>query len=66
MNTPTTVRVWESEFAVYRKIWQSHVLLAFVQPLLAFHRGRDVGGLRQLSGNGHTTFPVRGRSGAGA
>ena len=34
MSTPATVRVWESEFAVYRKVWQSHLLLAFVQPLL--------------------------------
>jgi lipooligosaccharide transport system permease protein len=34
MSTPTVVRVRESEFAVYRKIWTSHVLLAFVQPLL--------------------------------
>lgn len=34
MTTPTTLRVWESEFAVYRKIWRSHALLAFVQPLL--------------------------------
>ena len=34
MSTPTTIRVWESEFAVYRKIWTSHLLLAFVQPLL--------------------------------
>jgi len=34
MSTPTTIRVWESEFAVYRKIWKSHALLAFVQPLL--------------------------------
>ena len=34
MATPTAVRVWESEFAVYRKVWTSHVLLAFVQPLL--------------------------------
>jgi lipooligosaccharide transport system permease protein len=34
MSTPTTIRVWESEFAVYRKVWQSHLLLAFVQPLL--------------------------------
>jgi lipooligosaccharide transport system permease protein len=34
MSTPTTIRVWESEFAVYRKVWRSHVLLAFVQPLL--------------------------------
>jgi lipooligosaccharide transport system permease protein len=34
VSTPTIVRVWESEFAVYRKVWHSHVLLAFVQPLL--------------------------------
>ena len=34
MSTPTTIRVWESQAAVYRKIWHSHVLLAFVQPLL--------------------------------
>ena len=34
MGTPTTIRVWESEFAVYRKVWQSHLVLAFVQPLL--------------------------------
>lgn len=34
MSTPTTLRVWESELAVYRKVWKSHVLLAFVQPLL--------------------------------
>lgn len=34
MSTPTIVRVWESEFAVYRKVWRSHALLAFVQPLL--------------------------------
>ena len=34
MATPTIVRVWESEFAVYRKTWTSHVVLAFVQPLL--------------------------------
>ena len=34
MTTPTTLRVWESELAVYRKVWRSHALLAFVQPLL--------------------------------
>ena len=34
MSTPTTIRVWESQAAVYRKVWHSHVLLAFVQPLL--------------------------------
>ena len=34
MSTPTIVRIWESEFTVYRKVWQSHLLLAFVQPLL--------------------------------
>ncbi len=46
MGTPTTVRVWESEFAVYRKVWQSHLLLAFVQPLLyLLGIGLGVGGL---------------------
>jgi lipooligosaccharide transport system permease protein len=34
MSTPTAVRVWEAEFAIYRKLWRSHALLAFVQPLL--------------------------------
>jgi len=34
VSTPTAIRVWESEFAVYRKIWRSHALLSFVQPLL--------------------------------
>lgn len=34
MSTPTTIRVWESHFAVYKRIWHGHVLLAFVQPTL--------------------------------
>ncbi len=34
MATPTAVRVWEAEFAIFRKIWRSYALLAFVQPLL--------------------------------
>jgi lipooligosaccharide transport system permease protein len=34
MATPTTIRVWESHLAVYRRIWHGHVLLAFVQPAL--------------------------------
>lgn len=34
MSTPSTVRVWEAEFTLYRKFWRSHALLAFVQPLL--------------------------------
>jgi lipooligosaccharide transport system permease protein len=34
MSTPSAVRVWESHFATHRKVWRSHVLGAFVQPLL--------------------------------
>ena len=34
MSTPTTIRVWESHLAVYRRIWHGHVLLALVQPTL--------------------------------
>lgn len=40
------VRVMESEFAVYRKVWRSHVLLAIVQPFLyLLGMGLGVGGL---------------------
>jgi lipooligosaccharide transport system permease protein len=34
MATPTTIRVWESHVAVYKRVWHAHVLLAFVQPTL--------------------------------
>lgn len=34
MSTPAPLLVWEGHLAVYRKIWKSHVLGAFVQPLL--------------------------------
>ena len=34
MSTPTTIRVWESHLAVYKRIWHGHVLLALVQPTL--------------------------------
>lgn len=34
MSTPAAVRVWESHFTLYRKIWKSNVLGAIVQPLL--------------------------------
>jgi lipooligosaccharide transport system permease protein len=34
LNTPAPVRVWEHNFAIYRRIWRSNVLGAFVQPLL--------------------------------
>ncbi|HSM66629.1 MAG TPA: ABC transporter permease [Ilumatobacteraceae bacterium] len=34
MATPTTIRVWESHFALYKRTWHGHVLLAFVQPTL--------------------------------
>jgi lipooligosaccharide transport system permease protein len=34
MSTPAAVRVWENNFAVYKRIWKSNLLSAFVQPLL--------------------------------
>ena len=34
MTTPSTIRVWEAEFTLYRKFWRSHAVLAFGQPLL--------------------------------
>jgi lipooligosaccharide transport system permease protein len=34
MSTPAAVRVWESHFTLYRTIWRSNVLGAFVQPFL--------------------------------
>ncbi len=34
MSTPTAVRVWESQLVVYRRIWLSNVLGAFVQPFV--------------------------------
>jgi lipooligosaccharide transport system permease protein len=34
VSTPAVVRVWESHFTLYRTIWRSNVLGAFVQPLL--------------------------------
>jgi lipooligosaccharide transport system permease protein len=34
LSTPAPVRVWEHSFAIYKRIWRSNVLGAFVQPLL--------------------------------
>jgi lipooligosaccharide transport system permease protein len=34
VSTPAAVRAWESHFTLYRTIWKSNVLGAFVQPLL--------------------------------
>jgi lipooligosaccharide transport system permease protein len=42
MSTPSAVRVWESQFAVYRRVWLSNVLGSFVQPLM-FLLGMGVG-----------------------
>jgi lipooligosaccharide transport system permease protein len=57
MSTPTTIRVWESEFAVYRKVWQSHLLLAFVQPLLyLLGIGLGVGALVDANANSTTSL----------
>ena len=33
-TTPAPVRVWESHLRLYRTIWRSNVLGAFVQPFL--------------------------------
>ncbi len=61
MATPTTVRVWESEFAVYRKVWQSHLLLAFVQPLL-YLLGMGVGVGALIDANTDSTSSLGGVS----
>ena len=34
MSTPGPVRVWESNLAVYRKIWRSNLLSGLLQPFL--------------------------------
>ena len=34
VSTPPAVRMWESQFLLYRTIWKSNVMGAFVQPLL--------------------------------
>ncbi len=34
MSTPAPIRVWESHFRLYRTIWRSNVMGAFVQPFL--------------------------------
>lgn len=33
-STPATIRVWESNLAIYRRIWKSNLLGSFVQPFL--------------------------------
>jgi lipooligosaccharide transport system permease protein len=46
MATPTALRVWENHLMRYRKIWGSHLLGAFVQPVLfLFGMGLGVGAL---------------------
>ncbi len=34
MSTPAALRVWESGFAVYRRIWRANLLSSLVQPFL--------------------------------
>jgi len=34
MSTPAAIRVWESHFTLYRTIWKSNVMGAFLQPLM--------------------------------
>jgi lipooligosaccharide transport system permease protein len=50
-STPAAVRVWESHLAVYRRIWRSNVIGAFITPLLyLLGMGLGVGGLVDGSG----------------
>ena len=34
MSTPAAVRVWETNLAVYKRVWKSNLLGSFVQPFL--------------------------------
>jgi lipooligosaccharide transport system permease protein len=34
VSTPASIRVWETSFALYKRIWRSNLLGSFVQPLL--------------------------------
>jgi lipooligosaccharide transport system permease protein len=34
LSTPAVVRIWESNFTLYKRVWASNVLGAFIQPLL--------------------------------
>lgn len=34
MSTPAPIRIWESHFRLYRTIWRSNIMSAFLQPLL--------------------------------
>jgi lipooligosaccharide transport system permease protein len=52
MATPAALRVWEGHLAVYRRIWRTHALAAFVQPML-FLLGMGIGvGLIDRSDDG--------------
>jgi lipooligosaccharide transport system permease protein len=52
MTTPTAVRVWESNLAVYKRIWKSNLLGSFVQPLLyLLGMGVGVGSLIDAGGS---------------
>lgn len=52
MSTPAAVRVWESHFTLYRTIWRSNVMGAFVQPLLyLLGMGLGVGALVDRGGD---------------
>jgi lipooligosaccharide transport system permease protein len=52
VQTPPTIRVWESAWMLYRKVWRAHLLLAFGQPLLyLLAMGLGVGALVDDNGS---------------
>lgn len=58
MSTPAAVRVWESNLAVYRRIWKSNLLGSFLQPFL-YLLGMGVG-VGALVDRGPTSSAVLG------
>lgn len=57
MSTPAPVRMWESQFRLYRTIWKSNVLGSFVQPFLyLLGMGLGVGALIDEGPGGATAL----------
>jgi lipooligosaccharide transport system permease protein len=57
MSTPPPLRVWENNFAIYRRIWRSNLLGSFVQPLLyLLGMGVGVGSLVDADPGSTTTL----------
>jgi len=59
MSTPPPLRVWESNLAIYRRIWRSNLLGSFVQPLL-YLLGMGVGVGTLVDADGGSTAVLGG------